>query len=347
MCKQRLFFYWRARSAAFVGFWLVLGLLVFVPEAWSSCGSGNCFLVTGTQEGIATPGQITMDISYRYIPMDDFQKGSSSTDEALVPKVDFENREIEENHHREVRTINELMQVDINYGITDRFTFQIALPLINNRSHEHFDEVTPAKPQGEFTREDGSSGLGDIRLVAKYAPLVSTRQLVVVGGGIKLATGEYKLNDSSGNINEPSIQPGTGSYDFLASLYYDYQVVPHKLDAFFSGSHQLTTENDLDYEFGDQTLLNIGLNYLLAEKVSLSAQVNTRIVGRDHFKTDEGRTGVSSTGGTYVNLTPGIRLQASDRLGLYTFVQIPVYQHVNEENLVARYGLALGATYTF
>lgn len=312
-----------------------------VPNAGASCGSANCFLVTGTQEGISVPGQMTLDVSYRYIPMDIFHRGSSKTNEAVVPKVDFENRIIIPDHHREVRTINELLQVDVGYGVTDKLTVQVAIPLKNDRSHEHFDEV--GEPGEFFTREDGSSGLGDIRVIAKYAPIVLTRHLVVVGGGLKLPSGEYKLHDTLGKINEPTIMPGSGSYDFLFSAFYDYQIVPHSLDAFFSGSYQLTTENDLDYEFGNQILLNAGLGYLLTEKVSVSGQINLREAKRDKFIGG----GVSSTGGTWINITPGIRVQASDNLGLYTFLQIPVLQDVNEVNLVARFGLAIGASYTF
>ncbi len=331
------------RKFALIIFWIATGLLPLLAASnlWASCGSANCFLVTGTQEGVTSPGAITLDISYRYIPMDDFHKGSSDTNEAVVPKVDFENGVIIPGHHREVRTVNELMQVDISYGVTERFTLQVALPLINDRSHEHFDEV--GTDDEFFTRQDGTSGLGDLRINGRYAALVSTRNLLVLGGGIKLPTGEYKLLDSKGEINEPTIMPGTGSYDFVASLFYDYQVTPHKLDAFFSGSYQFNTENDLDYQRGDQTLLNTGLNYRLTEKVSVSGQVNFRFSPRDEFKGQD----VASTGGTWINLTPGINVQASDRLGLYTFVQVPVFQDVNEVNLVSRYGLAVGASYSF
>jgi len=191
--------------------------------------------------------------------------------------------------------------------------------------------------------------MGDIRLTGKYAPVILTRHLLVVGGGVKFPTGEYKLFNAEGSINEPTVQPGTGAYDFLFSLFYDYQIRPHKLDVFFSGSYQLTTENDLDYEFGDQTFLNIGFNYLLEteRKVTLSTQINYRHAERDHFGTTSGRQGVPSTGGDWVNLTPGIRVQASDALSLYSFLQLPIYQYVNETALVPSHGLVLGASYTF
>ncbi len=336
----------------FIGFLLsVLSVLSLLPTSTleASCGAGNCFLVTGSEEGISAPGQMTLDISYRYVPMDDFRRGSNSTNEALVPKVDFENKEIENRHHREIRSLNELVQVNIGYGVTERFTLQLVIPLINNRAHEHFDGVTTANPAGTFTRDDGASGIGDMRLIARYAPVIKTRHLVVIGGGIKFPTGEYKLLNGDGNINEPTIQPGTGSFDYLFSFFYDYQILPHRFDTFVSLSYQLTGENNLNYAFGDQSLLNIGLNYRLdtEKKISISSQFNFRHTGRDTFETATGGTGVLSTGETTLYFSPGIRVQSSDTLGLYSFLQLPIYQYVNEENLVAKFGLVLGATYTF
>ncbi len=324
-----------------ISFLAALVLITVPADVWPSCGSANCFLVTGTQDGIGAPGKMTLDISYRYIPMDKFQRGNSSTNEVIVPKVDFKNGVIVPDHHREVRTINELMQVDVIYGVTERFSLQFSIPLMNNRAHEHFDEVGTSDEF--FTRQDGSSGLGDIRLTGRYALVVSTRHLFVLGGGIKLPTGEYKLNDSHGEINEPTIMPGTGSTDVLFSFFYDYQIVPHKLDTFFSGNYQLTSENDLDYQFADQTHFNTGLNYLLSEKVSVSGQLNLQLKPHDTFKGQN----VPSTGGKWLYVTPGIQVQASDHLGLYTFVQIPLMQDVNEVNIVARYALAIGASYSF
>ncbi|WDT77815.1 MAG: hypothetical protein MPW16_20925 (plasmid) [Candidatus Manganitrophus sp.] len=53
--------------------------------AFASCGSANCFLVTGTQEGIAIPGQIIIDLSYRCIPMDQIpRRARNKVSEALV-----------------------------------------------------------------------------------------------------------------------------------------------------------------------------------------------------------------------------------------------------------------------
>ncbi|TAK02537.1 MAG: transporter [Candidatus Manganitrophaceae bacterium] len=316
---------------------ITLTALLGAKAALASCGSANCFLVTGTQEGIASPGQLVLDLSYRWIPMDQVHRGSQSAEEALVPRIDFENGEIVQNGHREIRTNNELAQLDVSYGVTPRFALTLAVPFMNNRTHEH------AHVPGTFTREDGTAGFGDLRLVGKYALWISTKHLLVGGLGIKAPTGEYKLLDHDGEINEPTLQPGTGSWDPLASLYYAYQIIPHELDAFVSTSYQYTTENSLDYQIGSTLIVNAGVSYRINEKVLTSLQVNGRQAPHDEF---HGRT-VSSTGGRWVYITPGITVQASPNTALYTHLQLPVYQYVNEVNLVPRYGLIFGISHVF
>jgi hypothetical protein len=314
-----------------------IGVVLAASNARASCGSANCFLVTGTQEGIAAPGQLVLDLSYRWIPMDQVQRGSDSASDAFVPRIDFENKQIVPDGHQEIRTNNELAQLDVTYGVTPRFALMLSVPFFNVRTHEH------AHVPGDFSRQDGTSGFGDLRLVGKYALWISTRHLAVGGLGVKAPSGEYKLLDHDGEINEPTLQPGTGSWDPLVSFYYSYQVIPHWLDAFFSSSYQMTTENNLDYKLGSTLLLNTGLSYRLNEKVLTSLQVNARQAPRDDFNGQS----VPSTGGRWVYVTPGITIQASPATALYTHLQVPVYQYVNDVNLVPRYGLIFGISHVF
>ncbi|MFZ5593893.1 MAG: transporter [Pseudomonadota bacterium] len=323
-----------------------LALATAAPIAHASCASTNCFLVTGTQEGIANPGQLLMDLSYRFIPMSRAQRGSESAPEAFTSGIDFAKGEIEPNHHREIRTNNELMQLDASYGITRKFAVTLAMPLMNNRLHEHFTIHEHAGSKEEHFSSQTFSGLGDLRLIGKYALHISIRHLLVGGLGIKAPTGEYKLLNTSGAITEPTIMPGTGSWDGIASVYYSYQIKPHRMDAFASASYQITTKNSLDYQFGNTLLVNGGMNYLfnVAQKdLTASLQLNLRQAPRDEFKGQN----VPSTGGTWIYLTPGIKAQASDSTSLYAHVQLPIYQYVNDTNLVPRYGLILGASHAF
>lgn len=241
---------------AVVVFWLIAGEMSTV---FATCGAANCNLETGTQEGSFPRGQFTLDLSYRWIPMDHGQRGSDGTPEVVVPKIDFENGVIvpagEEESHIEKRTNNELVNLDLGYGVTDWLKARLVLPLINDRTHEH-----DHWPGGEFTREDSTSGFGDIRLIGEFSVFRNGRNAVSLGIGAKFPTGEHKLRDHDGELNEPTIQPGTGSWDGLVSARYAGQVVPGRLQAFLSGSYQLTTENPEDYQFGNTLLANTGLN---------------------------------------------------------------------------------------
>ena len=322
---------------------IALIVLMWVGTGFASCGSANCFLNTGTQNYGAGAGLFTTDFSYRYILMDRGQRGSQKIDQVLTPKVNFEEGVLEPAHHREIKTINNLAQLNLMYGATQDFALQLVIPFFNQRIHEHFDSLSASDPDGFFTREDGTDGFGDVRIVGRYNLITSTKHLLVGGAGIKLPTGEFTLRDSFGAINEPGLMPGTGSFDALVNGYYEYQIFPHQFDVFVSGSTQITTANSRQYRFGNTTLLNAGLSYQILPYLNLSSQVNARIMPRDVWLEE----GVPSTGGEWVSLTPGIRVHASSTTQLYVFGQIPAYQRVNESNLVPSFGLIFGISKTF
>ena len=140
-----------------------------VSLATASCGASNCTLIRGSQAGLANEGRFVVDLSYRYIRQDNSKKGSSSfSGNVDVSKVDFENRDIEQAHHREFKTINELAQFDISYGVTEKFTVSMSVPFLNDRKHEHIDGCAGGScAGGEFSNTDGSNGFGDITVLAK------------------------------------------------------------------------------------------------------------------------------------------------------------------------------------
>ncbi len=328
-----------ASLACFVAAIVLLG----AGTGFASCGSANCFLNTGTQNYGAGAGLFTADISYRHIVADRGQRGSQQIDQVFTPKVNFEDGIIEPNHHREVKTTNNLAQLNLMYGVTQDFSVQLAVPFFNQRLHEHFDGIGPSNPEGTFFRSDGTDGFGDVRIIGRQNLLTTTKHLLVGGVGVKLPSGEYNLRDSFGAINEPTLMPGTGSFDALLNGYYEYQVFPHQLSTFVSGSTQMTTENSRDYKFGNTTLLNAGLMYQVLPYLNFSGQVNARVSPHDEHLGQE----VDGTGGEWVNLTPGIRLQAGPSTELYAFGQIPVHQRVNESNLVPSWGVMIGLSKTF
>ena len=51
----------------FISITLIFNL---ISLAEASCGSSNCFLHTGSQEGTTSEGRFVVDLSYRYIPQE-------------------------------------------------------------------------------------------------------------------------------------------------------------------------------------------------------------------------------------------------------------------------------------
>ncbi len=319
-------------------------LAALVPTlARATCGSANCFLTSST-DPVLGAGRTTLDLSYRYIPQDRKHSGTRSVSEVIVPAIDFETRTVVPDHHREYRTVNLLGQLDVAHGVAPNVTVAVAIPFYNQRVHEHDDDVDlVSDPAGEFTNADGTTGFGDVAVNVRWAALVGTRHTVVLGGGVKTPTGEYKLRNSAGEIGEPTLMPGTGSWDILVSIMGTYMLAPPDLTTFASLEVRRNGENPLDYRMGDARTLNVGVSWTATNVWTLLLQLNAREVERDEYI----GAAILHTGGSYLYVTPGARMKLSAGTSLYAHVQLPLVQDVNETNLVPRYALELGAAWLF
>jgi hypothetical protein len=329
------------RSFPFVRLAFGLTIAAAASPARATCGSATCFLVTGTQEGLASAGTFRADLSFRYIDQDRKLSGSSNTDEVLVPKVDFEEGVLLPDHHREERTQVTSFQLDLAYAATGRLTLLAGLPLLIDKDHEHFDDA--GEPEEHFVGTDGTRGFGDLTVGIRAGLLVKPKDLLTGDLSLELPTGAYRLHDSEGDINEPTIQPGSGSYDILAALQYSHHPFPSPFEWFVSSSYRLNRENDLRYKIGDEALVSAGVDHGSGGKLQWSVQINARRAARDQFFGDD----VPSTGSTYVNLTPGLGITSAGGTRLYGYVQVPVYQNVNEAQLAPVFSLILGVSKAF
>jgi hypothetical protein len=115
--------------------------------------------------------------------------------------------------------------------------------------------------QHNLKQEDGKrtvlSGLGDATLLVNYQLLKPAgncggwQHFLQAGGGVKAPTGAY--NDEvlgSGDELAPSMQAGTGSWDFLANANYTLR---HGAWGFnLEGSYTITTPNHQTYKYGNR-----------------------------------------------------------------------------------------------
>lgn len=322
----------------------VFVILTLTP-VYASCGSASCFLNIGNQPSVQPKGTLRVDFNYSYVP----QTGPNNR----VAAVDLDSKTQILDEHKEFETINQQLKLNLNYGVTDYFTLQLTIPVIS-REHDHQIEVGldpedgPNEGKGEFENFDTSS-LGDIRLMAKYGFLPSLRSLVVIGAGVVFPTGDFEARSSEGGVQEPSLQIGRGDYGAVGQIFQSYEIIPHKLNQFFSYTYNHTFKNKFNYQFGDTHIVTGGLNYSVTPAIRLSGQLNWIYKVQDSYKSKliqaggigpglAGETvldpniktrGVRNTGSTNLLFTPGIMMNLSDSTSWYFFSQIPLVQDFN------------------
>ena len=351
-----------------LGFILSLALVFFlwpgVQTAQASCGSVTCFVVIGSQQQVPQAGLLTVNTIYNYTPMRLLDDTSG-----VIPAVDQANRQMILDHHQETRTITQQATLDLNYGVTDRVGLQITLPYVW-RTHKHIDGLGEDGLNGEGEPSNFSAnGIGDMRVGLKYNVLPTLSSMVVLGFGIYLPTGNTHAHDSAENIMESTTQLGRGQVGLNPTIYQTYELIPHRLNQFASASYRHTFRNNDGYLFGDEYMLNAGLNLVAAPWLILTGQVNYRYLVHDNFSSSllqsapVGTPGgapptdidplimnraVPTTGSTYHAFSPGFQVGLgqliesswTDMTSFYFFAQIPFARDSNNS-------LAQGTSYIF
>lgn len=208
------------------------------------------------------------------------------------------------------------------WNIGTHFRLMASLPYgFNQRSN-----------QGIQTRKNG---LGDISLSAYYQLLnkrhtVQGSNILVqdlwLGGGIKMATGEYNPKDkSSTNNNANLFQLGTGSYDFVLNAMYDIRLQDMGMN--ISASYKLNNENKYHYAYGNKLNLNAQVYYKFRVGNRFTIAPNTGIQYEDTGNdTDNGFT-VTVSGGTLFMGTLGVET-SFNKIAIGANFQTPVSQNL-------------------
>jgi len=358
---------------------LVALCMIAASSAQASCGSVTCFVIIGSQQQVPQKGLLTVNTIYNYTPMR-LQNGTSGVISAVEPA----DRLLILDHHQEIQTITQTYTMNLNYGVTDRFGLEVNIPFLN-RQHKHIDGLGEGGMNGEGEAQSFSNnGLGDMTVTAKYNMLPTLRSMVVTGFGVQLPTGKHNQTDSSGEVTESSIQLGRGQLGLIGTIYQTYELIPHKLNQMAFASYRHTFRNNEGYQFGDEYLLNVGLNYVVQPWLTLMGQFNYRYLVHDNMSASLERSAtpadcvgpvpcpptfpgepipidstikdrrVPNTGSTYLAFTPGFQMSVSELVkapwaqmtSLYFYSQIPVARDANN-NLVQGTSFVFGLTRSF
>ena len=154
-------------------------------------------------------------------------------------------------------------------------------------------------------------GLGDTLVGVRHAVVASAGTSVVLGAGVELPTGEYRLVSPEAlfdiGVLDPMLQPGSGSWDVLLNAQASRRLAAGGLDLTSAFSYQANTTNDLDYSYGDDAIASLALARPLVSRLRASLQLKWAHRGRSEYRGE----GVASTGGTIVYAVPGLVASAA------------------------------------
>ena len=314
-----------------------LGLLagVLAPGAAWACACGCGVFEVGTSSMLPDgPGGMAF-LNY------DFQDQNQNwSDSSKAPAAN--------NGDKEIRT--DFITTGLQYMFNSSWGVQLELPF----AYRNFKTVTanPNVPANTLTSVNWFS-LGDIRIEGIYtgfSPDLSSG----INFGLKLPTGSFSHENAYGDVDRDS-EIGSGSTDILLGGFYRGNLTQNQKWSWFAQAEaDLPVLTQADYRPGFELDAAAGIDYtgLSLGRLGISplAQVivseRTRDLGNDAAGGANGGNDGVNSGYTRVLLSPGIEFHLHP-LVLYADVEVPVFEHVTGNQLVAPALFKVSLSYMF
>lgn len=349
--------------AALVCAFLAAMLLTLASDSVSaSCGQSSCAVDADLAADVALLfREVRLGSDVEYIDQDQpwVSSGSASVGELPAP-------------HAEVETTNVSWKLNAEVGISDNWSLSLLAPLVY-REHFHLDPISsetepdgggahhgeepPEEPDGVITIGDATGTperwsffrFGDMQLAAHYNYVIGPASRVSAYVGLKLPTGDTNVRNDDGEEAEMTLQPGTGSVDPLigGSVTHRFTIADRQFPSLLSASVRIPgSDGRFGYRAGADAVISAGTAYAFVPRLTGLLQLNFRHRDRDDAGNAPG-VADENTGGEYLFISPGVKLGIADGLALLTYVQVPVFQRVNGIQIVSRWNLLCGLTYSF
>jgi hypothetical protein len=307
-------------------------LAALALDSNASCGAAFCLVNTdwSSQGAWVEPGA-RFDLRYEAVDLDQPRSGRDRVSVGALPR-----------HHDEVETQNRNWVAAIDWNLGELWGVSVSMPYVG-REHVHIHNHHGAQlfETWDFTE------IGDTRIQARRtltsnddpeAPCVTGLTF-----GVKLPTGKHDVVNSEGEQAERTLQPGTGTTDFLLG-YYWHSGAPLLGLSWFAGAQVVLPMNSKDgFKPGQQLQVDGGLRYSVSRSVGLMLQLNYVAKGRDKGENAE----PEDSGSRQAFVSPGISWSATRDLQVYAFLQLPIYRAVNGIQLTADKSAMAGLSWRF
>ena len=305
---------------------LALAALI-APSPALACASCGCTLTSDwLSQGLASQPGTTFLLRYDYVPQRVLRTGTGRVDRSAIPLPT--DREIE------LSTYNHSVTAQVDHQFANDFGINVQLPFV---SHPHRtiaeDTVDPSTSR--------THGVGDLRIVGRWAGLSTKGSITGLEAGVVLPTGAFRQTFRSGPVTgdpvDRGLQPGTGTVQAIVGAYHFGRLSP-VLNYLVQLSGQAALNHRDSYRPGAFAQASTALVYTGWRGITPQLQLNARITARDSGANSDR----PNSGGEQVNLAPGVSVDLSPRLAAFTFVETPLYTRVNGYQLVPRVKLSAG-----
>lgn len=304
----------------------VLSLSITAPLAQASCGASFCLVNTDWgMQGAWLERGYRLDLRFEQVQQDRLMRGS----ETYTPSAKAD---------REMETISRRWHASFEHGLNQNWAYSVSASFLD-RSHSHTEDGAPASWQYRQP--------GDLKVQLNYQnELASSVQQATVYGlklGLKLPTASIDIRNSSGSRAERSLQPGSGTTDLLGSVYYRRFDPESQRSWFVQANFELPLQARSGYKPGRRFGIDAGLSLPFGSAWNALAQINLQQIQRDSGSAAE----PDFSGGRVIALSPGLSYRWSEKSQVYGYLQVPVYQYLNGQQLATRWALSAGWRHQF
>lgn len=312
--------------AALIG-GLAPALFFGMASAAQACASCGCTLTADwLSQGLAAQPGTTISLRYDYIPQTTLRTGTHV--------VDRDSIELPTDREIERYTYNHVLTFTLDHQFANDFGLDVQLPALT-RPHKTFGEDTT---EPSFSR---THGIGDLRIVGRWQGLSTPGTVTGIEAGLVLPTGhfhqKFKSGPEEGEEVDRGLQPGTGTVQAVLGAYH-LGSLTSELGYFVQATGQFALNHRDDYKPGSFVQASAALNFTHWRNITPQLQLSFRHTARD--------SGVNSdrpnSGGDQVNVAPGLSAKLSSKAVGFTYVELPLYTHVNGYQLVPKAKLSVG-----
>ncbi len=241
--------------------------------------------------------------------------------------------------------------ISIAYGFFKRVTLESELGYFLAKKQEY----NTSKGKQELI----GKGLSDLSFISKYKFFSNPEnQIELTGGfGYKIPVGKHEQRNESGILLPIDIQPSSGAYGYIGTLFFYKGFIQKKLRFFITSRVQVNPYDVVFkeivptkyYRFGNFYTASLFSSYSISHRWNLILQGRYEYRNRDIYKL-QGASDYriyESSGGKKIFVVPQLVFEIRPGFNASTMFDIPVYQYYNQKQLATAYAGTLTLSKSF